>query len=220
MQCSLQPLKEAQCARVARGPFPAMSPRAMCSRRDTLGFGRRMLAGSSSQRSPCMQSSEPREWRVPWTAWEGGQLALWAPPSSCQPRACPGEVFQGPQDSLGSPGCGCVNCSHPAKSGSGHLSPWPQPHRGQAPLPSSWPPGRSDDLSRCLWESCSALLPASHCSTGSPLGHFTFSPDPCNSGKTFPGHKATLLQLVSGPHSQSSGQKSRLQQRPQARAGL
>lgn len=34
MQCSLQPLKEAQCARVARGPFPATSPRVMCSRRD------------------------------------------------------------------------------------------------------------------------------------------------------------------------------------------
>lgn len=28
-----------------------------------------------------------------------------------------------------------------------------------------------------------ALLPAPHCSTGSLLGHFTFSPDPCHSGK-------------------------------------
>ena len=149
----------------------------------------------------------------------GRQAGTLGTPSSNQIRACPGEVFRAPGLCVCVCVCVCVSCSHPVKSGSG---PWPlapAPRRASA-SPLSWPPGCSDYLSRCPRGSRSALLPVPHCSTGCPLGHFTFSPDPCNSGQTFPVHKVTLLQLVSHPRSQSSGWKSQLRPQPWPQAGL
>lgn len=180
-----------------------------------------MLAHSYSQRSPYSQrslysqSSEPGAWGVPLMTSEGGKLSLWGPqvPTSSERVLV---RFSEPEASV----CVCVcNCSHPVNSGSGPQSLTPAPWRASA-SPLSWPPGCSDYLSRCPWGSCSALLPEPHCSTGSLLGHFTFPPDPCNPGQTFPVHKATLLQLVSHPRSQSSGWKSQLCSRPRPQAGL
>ena len=148
----------------------------------------------------------------------GRQAVTLGTPSSNQLRTCPGEVFR----ARGLCVCVCVcvcNCSHPVNSGSGPQSLIPAPWRASA-SPLSWPPGCSDYLSRCPWGSRSTLLPEPHCSTGSLLGHFTFPPDPCNPGQTFPVHKATLLQLVSHPRSQSSGWKSQLCSRPRPQAGL
>lgn len=156
MQGSLQPLKEAQCARVARGPFPATSPSVMCSCRDPglqEADAGRFLQPAQSLHAELGASGAEGTWMV----WEGCQPALGAPPSSGQPRACPGEVSQGPQDSLGSPGCGCVNRSHPAKSGSGHLSPSPNPAEGKRLSP---PAGHLDVLITCPGVSGKAALPS------------------------------------------------------------
>lgn len=105
-----------------------------------------------------------------------------------QPGACPGEVLpapagpsprpflrsSGPTGRTRGPGWVCRLA--------GTLSLRHQPHGGHVPLASGWPPGRSQCLCRCLWESRS-LPPAPHCSAASPLGHFTPSPDPCNSAQ-------------------------------------
>lgn len=93
-----------------------------------------------------------------------------------------------------------------------------QNHGRQAPLPSSWPPGHSYYLSRCRWagRSPSCLHPIV---PQALLGHFTFSPDPCNSAEYSPTTKLPRAPGVPSALTKPWTEMSLLWPQPWGRAG-
>lgn len=93
-----------------------------------------------------------------------------------------------------------------------------QNHGRQTPLPSSWPPGHSYYLSRCRWasRSPSCLHPIV---LQALLGHFTFSPDPCNSAEYSPTTKLPRAPGVPSALTKPWTEMSLLWPQPRGRAG-
>lgn len=164
-------------------PSPAVSPSVMCSGVD--GELWEVDAGRSLQPAESL-SAELEAQRVPGCLGQPRTEASWPSVAPAPASAAPAlsEVFRARWAHLGAPG-GREKCEPQPSSqvwlGAPHPSA-PAPQRASASplLLATWT--FLLPLQVSLGEQLT-FLPAPHCSTGSLLGHFTFSPDPCNSVK-------------------------------------